>query len=230
MTSLLLFFVGAALFVNGLALLGHVQPNAAAPVNALIGVLLIGVTLYLVLPLKDMSTAADQNVAIGAVGFLLFAITHLTLAHNFWTGCTGCGLGWYCLWAAGVSGMLSAVNFIRFDDPRFGTLWLLWGTLFGCFFAISALERQELVWGVGWITTIHGFLTTTIPGALLLLGSWGSVSTVVALSTGAIALLVFGALLQRSAVRLGPVESLAADAADVRLSSAASARAGVTGG
>jgi len=196
-----------------------------------IGLLLVGVTLYLVLPLKDMSVAADQNVAIGAVGFLLFALTHLALAHNFWTGCSGCALGWYCLWATGVSAMLAAVNFIRFDDPRFGTLWLLWGTLFACFFVISALQRQELVLGVGWITTIHGFLTTTVPGALLLLGAWGSISTVTALSIGVIALLVFAALLRRSAARSAAPAPLAADPVDARLAGAtpAPSRAGVAG-
>lgn len=219
MTSLLLFFVGAVLFINGLTLLGRVQPKAAAPLNAVIGLMLIGVTAYLVVPLRDQSIVENRDAVVGAVGFLLFGITHLALAHNFWTGCSGCGLGWYCLWATGVSAMLAVVNFVRFDDARFGALWVLWAALFGCFFLVSALERERLVWGVGWVTAIQGFLTTTIPGALLMLGEWTSIPEIGAVAVCILALGVFAALLRYSAMRPqdvapgGEPEGLVLDAA-----------------
>jgi putative amide transporter protein len=53
----------------------------------------------------------------------------------------------------------------------------------------------------GWVTIIEAFITTTIPGSLLLLGEWDSISGAVAIGTGFTTILVFALLAARSARR-----------------------------
>jgi hypothetical protein len=204
MTSLGLFFVGAVLFVNGLSLLGRIDAAAAAPINAFVGLLLVGVTAFLVVPVRDLGLAENRDVIVGAVGFLLFAFTYLWVALNNWTGANGTGLGWYCAWAAGVAAFLAIVNFARYDDPRFGMLWLLWTLLFSLFFCVLALGAGRLAWATGWVTVIEAFITTTIPGALLLLGEWTSLADAVAIGAGLLAIVVFAALLVRPPRAVAP--------------------------
>lgn len=197
MTSLGLFFVGAVLFVNGLSLLGKVDAGGAAPINAFVGALLIGVTAFVVIPIKDLELAANRDLVLGVMGFLLFAFTYLWVAINNWTGAGGAGLGWYCAWAAGVAAFLAVLNFVRYDDPRFGMLWVLWAILFSLFFCVLALSMDRLGWATGWVAVIEAFITTTIPGALLLLGEWSTMSDAVAIGAGLLTIAVFTALLMR---------------------------------
>lgn len=201
MTSLGLFFVGSVLFVNGISLLGYIDVGGAAPVNAFVGTLLVAVTAFIVLPIHDLTLADNRDLVVGSIGFLLFAFTYLWVALNNWTGASGTGLGWYCLWAAGVSAFLAIVYFARYDDPRFGTLWVLWTVLFTFFFLVLALDREELTWVTGWVTAIEAFVTATIPGALLLLGVWEEVPAVVAIGAGALTLVVFALLLRHGSRR-----------------------------
>lgn len=213
MTSLGLFFVGSVLFINGLSLLGRVDAAGAAPVNAFVGTLLIGVVAFIVIPVKDLSLSANRDLIVGSVGFLLFAFTYLWVAVNNWTGAPGAGLGWYCFWAAGVAAFLAILNFARYHDPRFGMLWVLWTVLFSLFFLVLAGGQERLGWATGWVTTIEAFITTTIPGALLLLGQWNNMSDGVAIGAGVVALVVFALLLARSASRF-PGQRAEADRAD----------------
>lgn len=198
MTSLGLFFVGAVLFINGLSLVGRVDAGGAAPVNAFVGSLLVGVTAFIVVPVKDLGIAENRDVIVGSVGFLLFAFTYLWVALNNWTGHSGSGLGWYCLWAAGVATFLAVLNFARYDDPRFGMLWVMWAVLFTMFFVVLALELTRYTRATGWLTVMEAFVTTTVPGALLLTGEWENVSGGVAVGVGLATLVVFATLLVRS--------------------------------
>lgn len=199
MTSLGLFFAGSVLFINGLSFLGRWDASEAAPINALVGTLLLGVVASIVIPVRDLTLAANRDTIVGSVGFLLFAFTYLWVAINNWSGASGRALGWYCLWAAGVSLFLALVNFARYHDPRFGMLWLLWTVLFTLFFLVLALEQKQLEWATGWATTIEAFITTTVPGALLLLGKWRSVSGDVAVGAGSGTILLIMVLAIRCA-------------------------------
>ena len=177
MTSIGLLFIGAVLVANGLVLLGRIEPKAAAPINALVGLLLVGVTLWLAVPTRDLAVAASQDQVISAAGFLLFALTYLWVALNAWTGHEPAGLGWYCAWAAAVSAFFAVVAFGRLDDPREGLLWVLWTVLFGAFFALLALGRDEIRRAGGWLASMEAAVTTTVPGALMLLGEWTALAT-----------------------------------------------------
>jgi AmiS/UreI family transporter len=146
MTSIGLLFAGSVLLINGVSLLGCCDATEAAPVNAFVGILLVAVVASICIPVSDLT----PRTMFSAVGFLLFAFTYLGVAINSWTGGTGTALGWYCLWAVVASLVLAGVNFARYDDPRFGMLWLLWAVLFTLFFLVLALGITRLESATGW--------------------------------------------------------------------------------
>ena len=172
MSSVALLFIGAVLLVNGLTLLGRIEPVAAAPVNAIVGALLLANAVRLALP-----ASADEAALAGSAGFLLFGVTYLWVALNAWTGHSTAGLGWYCGWAAGLSAFLGAVAWHDARDAKLALLWLLWTLLFAAFFALIALDRQELSAAVGWLALLEALVTTSVPGAMLVVGSWSGLAT-----------------------------------------------------
>ena len=188
MSAVSLFFIGAVLFVNGLALLGRIEPQSGAPVNALVGVVLVANAARLALPAD-----ADEPALAAAAGFLLFGITYLWVALNAWTGHHTAGLGWYCAWAAGVSVFLGLVTLFHQHDWKFTMLWGLWAILFATFFGVIALQRRALVFAAGWLAIMEAFFTASMPGGLELIGKWDNDVATVAVAIGAAA--VIGAFL-----------------------------------
>ncbi len=194
MSSVSLFFIGAVLFVNGLMLLGRVEPKGAAPVNAMVGAVLVVNAARLALP-----DGADEAALAGAAGFLLFGITYLWVGLNAWTGHDAKGLGWYLAWATGVSIFLGFVALFDLEDWKLTLLWLLWAILFATFFAVIALERVELAFAAGWLAIMEAFTTASIPGGLGMIDRWDDLPTIwVAAATAA----VIGAFLALSRRRL----------------------------
>ena len=185
MGALGLLFVGAVLFVNGLALLGRVDPRAAAPINLFVGALLVVVVLYLALP-----AAGDLTPVFTAAGFLLFGFVYLYVGIVNLTGHAATGVGWYCAWAAGVSLVIAVVTFAR-GDVKFGVLWLLWTLLFTMFALVLALGLARLTVVTGWITVVEAIITATIPGLLLLLDGWAAVPDVLVVASAAVAVVLF---------------------------------------
>ena len=172
MSAVSLFFIGAVLLCNGLALLGRIEPRGAAPVNAFVGVVLVAASAHLGVPKE--ATEADL---VGAAGFLLFAITYLWVALNAYTGHDASGLGWYCAWAAGVSIFLGLVTEIHLDDHKFALLWLMWAVLFAVFFLVIAQDRQHLVFAAGWLAIGEAIFTASGPGGLEMIGEWETLAT-----------------------------------------------------
>lgn len=201
MTHLTLFFVGSVYLINGLALLGLVDPKASAPLNVFIGSLLLAVTGYLVLPLSDLSTPGNLDIVFGSVGYLLFAFTFLYVGVVNYTGHSNSGLGWYCGWSAIVSACLSVVQFAQYGDVKSGALWAVWTVVFVAFFALIIMKANRFDRATGWFVIVAGFTTCFVPGGLLMLGMWNGLSDsfVLIMEFGTIAL--FGVLLLRSASR-----------------------------
>ncbi len=197
MTYLGLLFAGAALFVNGLALLGRIESRSAAPINVLAGSLLVVAALHGAFPARDLTAAEDLATVISTVGFVVFGFAYLYVGVVSHVGHPGDGAGWYCAWAAVVSAGLAVVNFARFGDAKFGTLWVLWAILFALFFLVLALGIERLAWAAGWVTLIEAFVTATIPAALLMLGWWEAVPPWAAVGVGLLCIAVFGALTMR---------------------------------
>jgi putative amide transporter protein len=185
MSALGLLFVGAVLFVNGLALLGRVEPQAAAPINLFVGALLVVVVLYLALPAGE-----DLAPVFSAAGFLLFGFVYLYVGIVNLTGHAATGVGWYCAWAAVVSLLIALVTFAR-DDVKLGTLWLLWALLFTMFFLVLGLGLARLTTVTGWITVVEAIITATIPGLLLLLGAWAAMPDLAVVVIAAAAVVIF---------------------------------------
>lgn len=198
MTFLALFFAGSVLFVNGLALLGRVEPRSAAPITLLVGSLIVATALYNLFPARDLTATDNLTVVISMTGFMVFGFAYLYVGIVNLTGSPGNGAGWFCAWAALVSAGLALVNFARFGDARFGTLWVLWTILFTLFFLVLALDMERLAWLTGWVTLIEAFVTATIPAALLMLGWWESVPQWATVATGLFCIAVFGLLALRS--------------------------------
>jgi putative amide transporter protein len=187
MGALGLLFVGAVLFVNGMALLGRVDPRAAAPINLFVGALLVVVVLSLALPAGE-----DLTPVFTAAGFLLFGFVYLYVGIVNLTGHAATGVGWYCGWAAVVSLCIALVTYVRDDDAKLGTLWLLWALLFTFFFLVLGLGLVRLTTVTGWITVVEAIVTATAPGLLLLLGAWTDVPdlAVVAVAVASVVLFV----------------------------------------
>jgi hypothetical protein len=182
LSSVSLFFIGAALFVNGLSLLGRIEPKGGAPVNAMVGAVLVANAARLALP-----SSADEAALAGAAGFLLFGVTYLWVALSAWTGHDVKGMGWYFAWAAGVSVFLGLVTLLQLDDWKFTLLWLLWAILFATFFVVVGLERTSLTMAAGWLAIMEAFLTASIPGGLELIGKWDDLPTAcVAIATAGV--------------------------------------------
>jgi hypothetical protein len=194
MSAVGLFFIGAVLLCNGLSLLGLVEPRGAAPVNVFVGVVLVGIAARLAVP-----AGATETALIGAAGFLLFGITYLWVALTAWTGHPADGLGWYCLWATGVSAFLGLTVQVHEHDTKLALLWLLWVVLFATFFAVLALRRTDLAIAAGWLAIMEGVVTASIPGGLLMIGRWTSLSTAWVVAAAAGTLAVFAALATRRA-------------------------------
>ncbi len=196
MAALGLLFVGAVLFVNGLSLLGLVDPRAAAPINLFVGALLVVVVLSLAL------SAGDSLAPVfTAAGFLLFGFVYLYVGIVSLTGHAVSGVGWYCAWAAVVSLVIAVVTFTR-ADVKFGLLWLLWALLFTMFFVVLGLGLTRFTVVTGWITVTEAVITATIPGLLLILGVWEDVPDVLVLVVTAMALVLFVVVGGRTARRV----------------------------
>jgi hypothetical protein len=170
------------LFVNGLSLLGRIEPKGGAPVNAMVGTVLVVNAARLALP-----AGADEPALAEAAGFLLFGVTYLWVALNAWTGHDAKGLGWYFAWATGVSAFLGLVALVDRDDWKFALLWLLWAILFATFFVVISLERTDLAFAAGWLAIMEAFVTASIPGGLEMINRWDDLATIwVAFATGAV--------------------------------------------
>lgn len=195
MGALGLLFVGAVLFVNGLSLLGRVDPRAAAPINLFVGALLVVVVLSLAL-----SAGEDLAPIFTAAGFLLFGFVYLYVGIVSLTGHAVTGVGWYCAWAAVVSLVIALVTFTR-ADVKFGLLWLLWALLFTMFFLVLGLGLTRFTVVTGWITVIEAIITATIPGLLLILGVWADVPDVLVVVVTVAALVLFVVIGGRTARR-----------------------------
>ena len=96
------------LFVNGLTLLGRIEPKGGAPVNALVGAVLVGNAARL----GAAARAPTRPPWPARPASCCSAITYLWVALNAWTGHDPKGLGWYFAWATGVSVFLGLVALV----------------------------------------------------------------------------------------------------------------------
>ncbi|MEO9324978.1 AmiS/UreI family transporter [Nocardioides sp. C4-1] len=164
MSSVGLLFVGAALFVNGLLLLGQVDAKTAGVFNLFVGALQTAIPFHLI------STATTGDEVLAASGVFMFGFTYLYVGINNLAGFDGNGLGWYSLWVAIMAVGFGVTNVVRFDDLASGLLWFQWAALWGLFFVVIGLGRTEWTTPTAWFTLVLSFTTCTVPGFVYLLG------------------------------------------------------------
>lgn len=169
--GLLLFYVGAVLFCNGLWLLGHIDDREITVINVFVGGLTLFIALYLA-----FGPGADAASIKAAAFTLLFTFTYLWVAWNRWNGADGRGLGWYCFFVGVTVIPISFTAFneaVSFWDFWFAVSWLSWSVLWLLFWALLALKRAEVARFTGVVCALQGIYTGWIPGYLLLTGVIG---------------------------------------------------------
>lgn len=183
-----LLYVGAVLFINGLMLLGKVEPRAAGILNLFIGALQVITPTVLIL-----IAGSSLNQILGASGIYLFGFTYLYVGIGLLGGFDTTGVGYFSLFVAVAALGYSFANFRILDDPAFGVIWLYWAFLWTLFFLLLGLKREELTVYTGWVTAIQGWITAAVPAFLQLTGYWRNLG-VVAVILAVFGVVVFGAL------------------------------------
>ncbi len=112
-------------------------------------------------------TPADFFVV---AAFLLFTFTYLYVAISVWFDLDMRGLGWFCFFVAITTVPFSLQNF-KIGDPRFGTLWLIWGALWYMFY-LANVRQKDFGKILPYTVISIGVLTCWIPGLLMLTDNW----------------------------------------------------------
>jgi putative amide transporter protein len=169
MGSVGLLYVGAVLAVNGLMLLGLVEARSAAPLNLFVGALQVVTPTYLI-----FTAGGDAAITLNASGLYLFGFTYLYVGINLLAGLDGTGLGWFSAFVAACALVFSGLNFwyVQPTDSAFGVIWLYWAVLWGLFYLVLGLKRDDLTRYTGAIALIAGILTAAVPAFMLLTGVW----------------------------------------------------------
>ena len=162
-----LFYVGAVLFLNGVMILGRVDPKAAAVFNLFVGGLQVITPTFLI-----FTADGDPDVILAASGLYLFGFTYLYVGIGLLAGLDTTGVGWFSLFVAAAAVGYSFVNFQILDDSPFGVIWLYWAFLWFLFFLFLGLKLDGLTAYTGWVTAIEGIVTAAVPAFLILAGYW----------------------------------------------------------
>ena len=181
MASVGLLYVGAVLILNGLMLLGRVDARAAAPLNLFVGGLQVITPTYLI-----FTSAGDPDTILAAAGLYLFGFTYLYVGFNLLGDLDSTGLGWFSAFVAGCALVFAGLNFGRLDDPAFGVIWLYWAVLWGLFWVVLGLKREEWTKFTGLVAIVAGVFTGAIPAFMLLTGIWGDHVTESAIVLGVV--------------------------------------------
>ncbi|MFC5997052.1 AmiS/UreI family transporter [Pseudonocardia hispaniensis] len=169
-----LLMIGGTLLINGLAVLGYVQGNGAAIYNIFTGVLGTVTPFYLLTQVSGSDAAAFDTV-LAVAPMWLFALTFLWVGINSLTGHTPTGVGWYCLWVVFAAVGFGLVNFLRFDAPREGIIWLNWAFLWGLFWLLLAQGRTRLATFTGWVAVIQSIWTVSAQAFMNMVGGWTTI-------------------------------------------------------
>jgi hypothetical protein len=168
--GLVLLFVGAVLFLNGIWVMGHIEDREISVINIFVGTLTLLVALYLAF---SGAHAGDLDSVRAAAFTLLFTFTYFWVAWNRWNGADGRGLGWFCFFV-GIT--VVPITLDAFGgasstwDTWFAWCWASWAVLWLMFWALLALQKP-IAKVTGVVCAAQGIYTGWIPGYLLLTGT-----------------------------------------------------------
>ena len=164
MLGLILLYVGAGMFINGLTMLGQIAPREAAVMNLLLGGLALFVSLL------QISGGDADSIRAAAFG-LLFSFTYLWIAYGHLSEQDGRGLGWFCLFVAATAALVTAdvaSEAVSVGDQWMAVNWAAWTVLWAAYFVLGALRRTRWTRPVAWLTIAQAIFTAWLPGYLLL--------------------------------------------------------------
>lgn len=165
MIGLVLLYVGAVLFVNGIWLLDRIGSREVAIMNIFTGLVGLVVAVFAV---AQQDLASIQLAAY----VLLFAFTYLWVAYNQYIDAEGSGLGWYCLFVAITAVPVSIITFLEADTVFLvwlGFNWAAWAVLWFLYFLLLA-AKKSIQRFAAYVTIAVGIGTAWLPGFLLLNG------------------------------------------------------------
>lgn len=161
-----LMYVGAVLFINSLMLLGKVDEKSAGVFNLFIGAMQVITPFYLIFTSKG-----EPWAIFNASGIFLFGLTYLYVGISNLKNLDSSGLGWYSLWVAILALGYSYITFTKFQDIKFGIIWMMWAFLWTLFYLLLARKKDIAIF-TGWVALIQAWTTATIPAFLILIGQW----------------------------------------------------------
>ncbi|SDU41342.1 AmiS/UreI family transporter [Amycolatopsis keratiniphila] len=164
-----LLYVGAALMINGLMLLGRIPPRSAAVLNLFVGALQCVTPTVLI-----VQAGGDRDAILAASGLYLFGFTYLYVGIANLADLTPEGIGWFSLFVAGAAVVYAGIAFWHDGDPVFGVIWLSWALLWTLFFLVLGLGKERLTRFTGWTALLLSQPTCTVPAFLGLTGVYPS--------------------------------------------------------
>lgn len=166
MLGLVLLYVGAVLFINGMSMLGHITAREAAIMNVFTGVISFIVCIF------NLSTGEPLLIQASAYG-LLFSFTYLWVAYNSLTNQDGRGLGWFSFFVSVTAIFITWDSFqaaTSFEDNWLVFCWAMWAVLWGLFFALGSLQKTNWTRSIAQFTIVTAVTTAWLPGYLMLSG------------------------------------------------------------
>ena len=166
MQYLCLLLSGAALLINGLAVLGRIPLRDSAVFSLLIGTTQLALGAIYV----GAAGGSDPRMLLGASGMFLFGLTYMYVGLDVLLRLGSKGLGWFS-GLVGAFGLLLATIWFS-SDPLLSVLWLCWAFLWIFFFVRLALGCEGLAPFIGWALVLTSQVTATIPAFMGLAGHW----------------------------------------------------------
>lgn len=188
MAAVGLLYVGAVLFLNGLMLLGRVEPRSAAILNLLVGALQVVTPTLLII-----QAGADTSAILAASGIYLFGFTYLYVGVGLLAGLDTTGVGYFSLFVSIVALAFAALSFFDAGDYPFAVIWAYWSFLWLLFFLVLGLGIESLTRFTGWVTLSQAWITGVVPAFLLLSGRYEPSATA-ALVLAVLGVALFGGL------------------------------------
>jgi hypothetical protein len=165
MANIMLLYVGAVLFLNGLWLIGQISDNEISVIDVFVGG--TGLVIILLIVLEG----GASNYLLGAQ-LLLFAFTYLWVAWNRHNGADGRGLGWFCLFVA-ITALPTGLIILSTANSVWlywlGLDWIAWAILWFMYWVLL-VRKWDGAKTTGWVTLLMGIFTAWLPAFLLLYG------------------------------------------------------------
>jgi hypothetical protein len=170
MAHICLLLSGAALLLNGLALLGALPRRDAAVFSLVIGGIQLALGVTYLGALSPGAAGDGVQLLLGASGMFLFGLTYVYVGLDFLLGLGSRGLGWFC-GMVGLCGLLLAAAWSG-EDPLLAVLWLCWTYLWLLFYLQLALGVARLAPLIGWSLVLTSQASATVPAFMGLTGRW----------------------------------------------------------